>query len=104
MTVALGKLDSVFLMKGHKNTDNPRSDAPWKESWIGVASPLARVDTLHTSMKDGKIKVNIVDMQKTPVALLIFDHGVMISTIPDVIPAHEYFVHPRLGGEIISWA
>ena len=102
-TVALRYLDPVFLLKDHKNTDDPRSGAPGKGSRIGVASSFARVDTLHTPMKDGKIKVNIPDVQQSPITLLIFDHGVMVSTIPDEIPAHKYLVHPCLGGEVISW-
>lgn len=95
--------DSVFLLKDKKNTDDPGPGAPWKKSWIGVTSPFARVDTLHTPMKDGKIKINIGDVQQAPITLLIFDHGVMVSTIPDAVLAYKYLVHPRLRGEIISW-
>jgi len=103
-TSDLRELNSVFVLKDQENTDDPRPSAPWKESWIGVASPFTRVDTLHTTMKDGKINVNIADMQQAPVALLVFDHGIMVSTIPDLVLAHKNLVHPCLGSEITSWA
>ena len=102
-TSVLRELDLIFLLKDQKNPYNPRPGPPWKESWIRVTSPFARINTLHASMKDSDVNVNSADMQQAPIAWLVFDHGVMISTIPDVVLAYKYLVHPCLGGKIISW-